>query len=291
MRIKTFAVKAGRSPSQVMAATYTILPAGTAQPVFSVAGGNYNGPQDVTITSATPGAVIRYALNENALNISSPVYSGPVKISATATLKAYAASADLTDSKVTIASYVIGNNDVLVDTPRFSLAPGTYNGSRQVGLYTNTKDAVIYYTTDGSEPDENATLYFNLIQVNDSMTIKAIAIKPGLKNSIVAAATYVITGSGKDTSLINTNLPKGQLAITPNPASDQARISWTGMINTRDGYRVIVTDSKGAVVNTTIITSGYTYYILNTRSLSDGIYFVKVQSGDSVVKGKLLISH
>jgi hypothetical protein len=186
---------------------------------------------------------------------------------------------------------VIGNNDVLVDTPRFSLASGTYNGSRQVGLYTNTKDAVIYYTIDGSEPGENATLYFNLIQVNDSTTIKAIAIKPGMKNSIVSSATYVITGSAKDTSLINTNLPKGKLAITPNPASDQARISWTGMINTRDGYQVIVTDSKGAVVNTTVITSGYTYYILNTRSLSDGVYFVKVQSGDSVVKGKLLISH
>lgn len=291
MRIKTFAVKDGRSPSQVMAATYTILPEGTKQPVFSVPAGNYTGPQDVTITSATPGAVIRYALNENALNSNSTVYTTPVKISATTTLKAYAASDGLTDSKVTIAAYVIGNNDATVSTPQFSFPGGTYNGARQVGLFTDTKDAVIYYTTDGSIPDENATAYFNLIQVNDSITINAIAVKPGMKNSAVATASYVITGGGKDTSLINTNLPKGQLAITPNPATDQARISWTGMINTRDGYRVVITDSKGAVVNTTVITSGYTYYIVNTQSLADGVYFVKVQSGSSVVKGKLLISH
>ncbi|SEW52997.1 chitobiase/beta-hexosaminidase C-terminal domain-containing protein [Chitinophaga arvensicola] len=291
MRIKTFAVKEGHSPSQVMAATYTILPDGTKQPVFSVPAGNYNGPQDVTITSATPGAVIRYALNENALNISSPIYTGPVKITATTTLKAYASADDLTDSKVTIASYVIGKEDVLVDTPRFTLPSGTYNGSRQVGLYTNTKDAVIYYTLDGSVPDENSTLYFNLIQVNDSAIIKAIAVKPGMKNSVVSEAKYVVTGAAKDTSLLNTTLPKGKLAITPNPASDQARISWTDMINTREGYRVTITDSKGAVVNTTVITSGYTFYIVNTRSLADGVYFVKVQSGDSVAKGKLLISH
>ncbi|HWV66118.1 chitobiase/beta-hexosaminidase C-terminal domain-containing protein [Chitinophaga sp.] len=291
MRIKTFAVKEGRSPSQVMAATYTILPEGTKQPVFSVPAGNYNGPQEVTISSATPGAVIRYALNDNALNSNSPVYAAPVKISATATLKAYASAGGLTDSKVTIAAYVIGNNDVAVSTPQFSFPGGTYNGARQVGLFTNTKDAVIYYTTDGSIPDENATAYFNLIQVSDSLTIKAIAVKPGMKNSGVAEATYIITGGGKDTSLINTNLPQGRLSITPNPATDQARISWTGMINTRDGYRVVVTDSRGAVVNTTLITSGYTYYIVNTQSLADGVYFVKVQSGSSVVKGKLLISH
>jgi hypothetical protein len=291
MRIRTFAVKEGRSPSQVMAATYTILPQGVQQPVFSIPAGTYNSAQDVAISSGTPGAVIRYVTNDSVLNSSSPVYTTPVKISASTTLRAYATADGIADSKVMAATYVIGNNDATVSTPQFSFPGGTYNGVRQVGLFTDTKDAVIYYTTDGSLPDENATAYFSLIQVTDSVTINAIAIKTGMKNSAVATATYIISGEAKDTSLISTSLPTGHLSITPNPATSIARISWTGLITTRDGFRVVVTDSRGAVVNTTVITSGYTYYNINTNTLSDGVYFVKVQSGNSVAKGKLIIAH
>jgi hypothetical protein len=291
MRIRTFAVKEGRSPSQVMAATYTILPQGVQQPVFSIPAGTSNSAQDVTISSGTPGAVIRYVTNDSVLNSSSPVYTTPVKISASTTLRAYATANGIADSKVTAATYAIGNNDAVVSTPRFSFPGGTYNGVRQVGLFTDTKDAVIYYTTDGSVPDENATAYFSLIQVTDSVTINAIAIKTGMKNSAVATATYIISGEAKDTSLISTSLPTGHLSITPNPATSIARISWTGLITTRDGFRVVITDSRGAVVNTTVITSGYTYYNINTNTLSDGVYFVKVQSGKSVAKGKLIIAH
>ncbi|MGO4291664.1 chitobiase/beta-hexosaminidase C-terminal domain-containing protein [Chitinophaga sp. RAB17] len=291
MRIRTFAVKEGRSPSAVMAATYTILPQGVKQPVFNVPSGTYPAAQDVAISSGTPGAVIRYAVGDQVLNSNSPVYTAPVKITASTTLRAYATADGIADSKVTTATYVIGNNDAVVKTPQFTLPGGAYNGVRQIGLYTDTKDAVIYYTLDGSVPNENSTAYFTLIQVTDSMTINAIAMKSGMKNSAVATATYIISGEAKDTSRISTSLPTGHLFITPNPATDVARISWTGLITTRDGFRVVITDSRGAVVNTTVITNGYTYYNINTTTLSDGVYFVKVQSGSSVAKGKLIVSH
>lgn len=291
MRIRAFAVKEGRSPSQVMAATYTILPEGVKQPVFSVQAGSYSTAQDVAMSSATPGAVIHYAIGDNVLNSTSPVYSAPVKITASTTLRAYATADGITDSKVTTATYVIGNDDATVSTPEFSFPGGTYNGVRQVGLFTDTKDAAIYYTLDGTVPDENSTPYFNLIQISDSVTINAIAIKAGMKNSAVATATYIISGEQKDTSLISTNLPPTHLSITPNPATDVARISWTGMITTRDGFRVVVTDSRGAVVNTTVITSGVTWYNVPTNTLADGVYFVKVQSGTSIAKGKLIVAH
>lgn len=291
MRIRTFAVKAGRSPSAVMAATYTILAPGVAQPVFSIPAGTYTAAQDVAISSTTPGAVIRYATGDQVLNSNSPVYTTPVKIAASTTLRAYATADGITDSKVTTAAYVIGNNDAVVSTPQFSFPGGSYNGVRQVGLFTDTKDAKIYYTTDGSVPNENSTLYFTLIQVTDSVTINAIAVKSGMKTSAMASATYIVSGEAKDTSRISTVLPTGHLSVTPNPATDVARISWTGLITTRDGFRVVVTDSRGAVVNTTLITSGYTYYNINTTTLADGVYFVKVQSGSSVAKGKLIISH
>ncbi|MFY0255333.1 chitobiase/beta-hexosaminidase C-terminal domain-containing protein [Chitinophaga sp. 30R24] len=290
MRIKAFAVKEGRTASQVTAGTYTILPEGTKQPVFSIAEGTYASAQQVAISCATPGAVIHYALNDNVLNSSSPVYTAPVDISTIATLKAYASADGLSDSRVAIASYIIGNDEAAASAPQFSFPGGTYNGVRQVGLFTDTKGATIYYTTDGSMPDENSSIYYNLIQVTDSVTINAIAVKAGMKASAVSSATYVIIGEARDTSLIDTHLPPALLSITPNPAGNQARISWTGIVITRDGYRVVVTDSRGAVVATTLVNGGYTYCVINTSTLADGVYFVKVLSGNSVAKGKLIIA-
>ncbi|HCM14647.1 MAG TPA: hypothetical protein DHW79_01640, partial [Candidatus Cloacimonas sp.] len=51
----------------------------------------------------------------------------------------------------------------------------------------------IYYTLDGSDPDPaSATLYTGAIAVDNSLTIKAIAVKAGWDNSEIASAEYVI---------------------------------------------------------------------------------------------------
>jgi hypothetical protein len=289
VRIKAFAVKDGFSPSKVVAGTYTILPPAAATPVFSVPAGNYNGEQTVVITCPTPGAVIRFALNDEVLNSNSPIYEGPVKISTTTTLKAYATADGLYDSKANIAAYVIGN-DAAVSAPKFSLPPGTYMGIRQVGLFSDTKGAVIHYTTDGTVPDESSPEYFALIPVKDSTTINAIAYKSGMRPSEVSTGIYIISAEARDTSLFSTTLPAPKLSVTPNPASDMVRISWTNVVTTKEGFRVVITDSKGAVVNTTLVQGGYTYYQFNTSTLAEGIYFVKVQSGNSIAKGKLIVA-
>ena len=60
-----------------------------------------------------------------------------------------------------------------------------------VTLTCTTPGAAIYYTTDGSTPDVNSTLYTSPILVNKSnMTIKAIAAKSGLTNSPVVMFAY-----------------------------------------------------------------------------------------------------
>lgn len=60
-----------------------------------------------------------------------------------------------------------------------------------VALSTTTSGAHIYYTTDGSTPDTSAKLYTGPITINKTeMTIKAIAVKEGYKDSQVATFTY-----------------------------------------------------------------------------------------------------
>ena len=65
-------------------------------------------------------------------------------------------------------------------------ANGAFAGSTTVTITCDTTAASIYYTTDGSEPSaENGTLYNGAIDVTNSVTIKAIALKDGCVPSAV----------------------------------------------------------------------------------------------------------
>jgi hypothetical protein len=288
-RLKAFAVKSGMSPSNVASATYTFLPPAAAAPTFSVAAGNYNDPQTVSITSTTSGAIIHYVTGNDALNDASPVYSSPITIGKTTTLKAFAEKDGLRTSDVTIATYTIGTQQEKVDSPSFSLPGGHYNGIKQIAITTKTQGATIYYTTDGKTPDSNSNVYVAPVLIMDSMTLKAIATRVGMHPSDIISATYIISGAIQDTGAINDKLPVPKLTISPNPATDIARLTWTNMVYTLDGAYLTVTDSRGAIMQRINIKGGYTYYDLNTSTYSNGVYFVRIVSGNSILLGKLII--
>ena len=84
-----------------------------------------------------------------------------------------------------------GTGEETVLAPTFTPAAGTYYNPVNVEINCGTDDAVIYYTTDGTTPTAASTAYGAAIAVNQSTTLKAIAIK-GEKQSEVAEAAYVI---------------------------------------------------------------------------------------------------
>ncbi len=75
--------------------------------------------------------------------------------------------------------------------PTFTPAAGTYTEAQTVTITCETEGATIYYTTDGTEPTAESTEYTAPINVSQTTTIKAIAIK-GTDESAVAQATYHI---------------------------------------------------------------------------------------------------
>jgi len=81
-----------------------------------------------------------------------------------------------------------------VGAPLFSPEPGSYAAGLSVSLDCPTKDAAIRYTLDGSVPTASSTLYSSPINVASTVTIKAVAMKPGWQDSTVAAAVYRIDG-------------------------------------------------------------------------------------------------
>ena len=69
----------------------------------------------------------------------------------------------------------------------------------RVALSSETKDAVIYYTINGSGPDENSSKYGEPIEIASKTTIKAYAEKLGeLKESEVAEKTYLVVTFNAD---------------------------------------------------------------------------------------------
>ena len=76
--------------------------------------------------------------------------------------------------------------------PTFNPAAGAYNSAQNVTINTTTSGATIHYTTDGSAPTTNSSVYSSAISVNETTTIKAMAVKSGMNNSAVVEATYTI---------------------------------------------------------------------------------------------------
>ena len=300
--------------------------AATALPVFVPGSGTFSTAQDVTISCATANAVIRYTTDGSTPGAASAVYTGPIHITATTTLKAYAVSAGLGDSGVATAVYTIGTGrtnlalgktaqatsflggnianaafdgndktrwesefsdpqEIYVDlgstywidgvklnwetasgkeyilqvskdgsewhkvytdnnapggiesinfdpaegryvklignvrntpygyslwefevygsttppllraaAPTFSPAAGTYTSAVDVTLASETKGAVIRYTTDGSTPTTTSPVYTAPLHIGLTTTIRAIATGNGYADSGVSQAVYNIVG-------------------------------------------------------------------------------------------------
>lgn len=90
-------------------------------------------------------------------------------------------------------TYDDGGNPTVV-TPVFDPdGSSTYTTAQTVKITCETTDATIYYTTDGTDPDDSSTEYSTPISITTSGTVlKAIAYKDGMTESSVASATYTI---------------------------------------------------------------------------------------------------
>ena len=68
----------------------------------------------------------------------------------------------------------------------------------RVVLSSETKDAVIYYTINGSGPDENSSKYGEPIEISAQTTVRAYAQGTGMKPSDVVEKTYLVVTFNAD---------------------------------------------------------------------------------------------
>jgi hypothetical protein len=84
-----------------------------------------------------------------------------------------------------------GGEGPAVAMPTFNPAAGIYTEPQSVTISCETGGASIYYTTDGTTPDNASTLYQSAISISETTTLKAIAYV-GTDASNVATAVYTI---------------------------------------------------------------------------------------------------
>ncbi len=186
MTIKAIAVKAGMKNSKVASFTYTI--AKVAAPQASELPGKVMDGTEVALSSATSGATIYYTLDGTLPTTSSTVYTKEIVIKAATTIKAIAAKAGMANSEVVSFSYQPG-----VQVPAASVIPGTVTYGTQVELSCATAGAAIYYTTDGSEPTTDSSVYSGVLTLTKDTTIRAIAVKAGMLNSDEGVFAYTVS--------------------------------------------------------------------------------------------------
>ena len=216
MTIKAKAFQ-GNNSSVQSSGTYTIQPQAA---VFSLISGRYTGDQTTTLSCATSGAVIRYTTDGSDVSTSSTLYSGAIAVTRSMTIKAKAYLGS-TGGVQSSGTYTIEP----VQPAIFSLVSGTYTDPQTVRLDSATSNAVIRYTTNGTDVSASSTLYSGPITIPGSMTIKAKAFQ-GNNSSVQSSGTYTIQPQAAVFSLISGRY-KGRQTTTLSCATSGAVIRYT----------------------------------------------------------------
>ena len=165
---------------------YISAPAGPEVNFFPPAG-SYPVQVNVTLSTTTSGAVIRYTTDGSSPTATSSLYLNPLNVTSTTTIKAKAFAGALAGIEKT-ATYTITG-------PIVSISPngGPFTDSTLITLSASPAGSSIYYTTNGTTPTVSSSLYVQPFYIYTSATIKAIAVKNS-NTGAEAAAVFNLTG-------------------------------------------------------------------------------------------------
>jgi RHS repeat-associated protein len=151
-KTKTFTRDAFGNLTQVQEPNPGSGPQATGTPVFSPAPGTYSASQTITITTTTTGASIRYTTNGSTPSeTAGTLYSGPVSIPSTATLKAIAYASGIPDSSITSGPYTIGTGGTAwYNTAWSSRKPVTIAHGQVSGSSNLTNFPMLFSVTDSN---------------------------------------------------------------------------------------------------------------------------------------------
>lgn len=183
----------------------------------------------------------------------------------------------------------------MVAAPTFTPGGGTYTSAQSVTISTTTSGVTIYYTTNGSTPTTNSSVYTGAITVSANMTIKAIAVKDGV-SSTVATASYIISSGGNNNVNANWNIAgsgipqsKGDPTFTNQSTDDYAWRLEYPHINTASGNQRVVKSVSTYGINYSVewdnnkIANRWTCYTMCSKNNANNVTRTDDFKADPVV--------
>lgn len=198
--VQAMATRQGYTPSAVTTYNFVLADYTCATPQFSRDG------DDLTITCTTENVTIYYTTDGSTPTANSAVYTSAIVLDGNMTVKAVASRADLFDSPV--ASFVA--NEFKVADVAFTYA------DLRLTMTTATDGATIYYTTDGSAPTSQSTIYTEPIELTADCVVRAIATRQGWTTS--SATTYNFSLAAVTVAAPQFSLQGNELILTTTTA-------------------------------------------------------------------------
>ena len=184
----------GLSSSQkILSWTYTAVSgqpiAPTPTPTFTPAAGTYTGAQSVTIADTDTNAKIYYTTNGVTPTASSTLYTVPIAVSASETIKAIAIDPALTNSTAATAAYVISATGA-TPTINFSNGFSSVAGLKLNGSTANTNSQLLL--TNGGLDQAGSVFWSQPVNVQSFTT----QFKFQLSNAVADGFTFTIQNVG-----------------------------------------------------------------------------------------------
>jgi hypothetical protein len=247
--ITAYAIDLAGNQSVTASATITV---DTTPPAVSTTpgGGIYNSAQTVAM-AANEQATIYYTLDSSIPTVSATMYSQPISIPTSATLKYFGRDLAGNNSEIKIENYVI-------DTTPPVLAVSTLSD----GSFTNNEILNIAGTVTDNTGVKGITINDTAVQVNpDGSFSYALILKSGV-NIISTAATDSVGNMAADTRKVILDQTAPVLAITSpadNSKTGKMLLEVSGTVDETSVVTVRVKDTvQNALMNSGVFTATIT---------------------------------
>lgn len=236
-----------------------------ADVTFSPPGGTFASAQNVTLATTTTGATIRYTTDGSTPTASTgTIYSSPIAVASTATIKAIAYKMGLTESTVTSATYtisVVAANDDIIYEEALGTNWSNYSYNFPNFSFGNTEQA---HTGTKSVKAAPVTGAYELVSFRKSTPINTNAYPNGISlwvygGNTVGTNTKVKIAVGIYTTDSYNSGNEKAFDITSG-SWQLINVPWSDIGNPAVVKRINVIDYSGVV--------GQTYYVDDVRLLT-----------------------
>ena len=222
-----------------------------ATPTFSPAAGTYFESQTVTIACATAGATIHYTVDGTTPTANSAVYTAPITVSETTTIKAFATKADMTDSEIATAVYTITDAPVGGDFVRVTELSQLGNGAQVVIAARYNENASEYYAMTAQTSGKPTGVLFTSVSGTNG------EILPTTITDEINTYVWTVTIDGANYTFTNADGNVLGYTSSTNFATGGDNINWTIEAATSEASAMVPEYSAYVVANANVTNRAF----------------------------------